>query len=234
MVQTNDKQWLNVARSFPYGTSQQSNTVVLIHDAFKPLSYWNDFMQPPKWEGVAMDTHVYQMFSVAVRLASGSSSLMLLILFNLRTTKWAMHSTSQPLADCNHRYPASTYGSLLENGRPLPMTVPNIWTVVALVRDTMAATQVPLGSGVAMGWLGKHRHLVQITRGSSDSTGKLRPSHTKKLKVGSNGHGRPRMRMSGRTKLAWPMDGSPRTRLTDSFPISANDVAHSLTLFIIH
>ncbi|TFK84199.1 glycoside hydrolase family 5 protein [Polyporus arcularius HHB13444] len=48
---------------FPYGTSQQSNTVVLLHDAFQPLSYWNGFQTAPNWQGVAMDTHIYQMFS---------------------------------------------------------------------------------------------------------------------------------------------------------------------------
>lgn len=48
---------------FPYGTSQQSNTVVLLHDAFQPLSYWQGFQTPPNWQGVAMDTHIYQMFS---------------------------------------------------------------------------------------------------------------------------------------------------------------------------
>ncbi|KAJ3489581.1 hypothetical protein NLI96_g2026 [Meripilus lineatus] len=48
---------------FPYGTSQQGNTVVLLHDAFQPLSYWNGFQTPPQWQGVAMDTHIYQMFS---------------------------------------------------------------------------------------------------------------------------------------------------------------------------
>ncbi|RPD82289.1 exo-beta-1,3-glucanase [Lentinus tigrinus ALCF2SS1-7] len=48
---------------FPYGTSQQSNTLVLLHDAFQPLSYWNGFQTPPNWQGVAMDTHIYQMFS---------------------------------------------------------------------------------------------------------------------------------------------------------------------------
>jgi hypothetical protein len=55
---------LNVLPSrYPFGSDQQSNTLVLIHDAFQPLSYWNNFMPPPKWEGVAMDTHIYQMFS---------------------------------------------------------------------------------------------------------------------------------------------------------------------------
>ncbi|ETW87145.1 glycoside hydrolase family 5 protein [Heterobasidion irregulare TC 32-1] len=48
---------------YPYGTSQQSNTVELIHDAFQPLSYWNGWERPPNFQGVAMDTHIYQMFS---------------------------------------------------------------------------------------------------------------------------------------------------------------------------
>ncbi|KAH8102402.1 exo-beta-1,3-glucanase [Cristinia sonorae] len=50
---------------FPFGTSQQSNTLVLLHDAFQPLSYWKGFQTPPQWQGVAMDTHIYQMFSQA-------------------------------------------------------------------------------------------------------------------------------------------------------------------------
>ena len=55
---------LNVLSSrYPFGTDQQSNTLVLIHDAFQPLSYWNNFMPSPKWEGVGMDTHTYQMFT---------------------------------------------------------------------------------------------------------------------------------------------------------------------------
>ncbi|EMD32559.1 glycoside hydrolase family 5 protein [Gelatoporia subvermispora B] len=48
---------------FPYGTSQESNTVVLLHDAFQPLSYWSGYQTPPNWQGVAMDTHIYQVFS---------------------------------------------------------------------------------------------------------------------------------------------------------------------------
>ncbi|PIL31368.1 hypothetical protein GSI_06067 [Ganoderma sinense ZZ0214-1] len=48
---------------FPYGTTEQSNTLVLLHDAFQPLSYWDGFQTPPAWQGVAMDTHIYQMFS---------------------------------------------------------------------------------------------------------------------------------------------------------------------------
>lgn len=49
---------------YPFGTSQRSDTVLVIHDAFKPLNYWQGFMHPPKWMGVMMDTHRYQIFSV--------------------------------------------------------------------------------------------------------------------------------------------------------------------------
>ncbi|KAF9531919.1 glycoside hydrolase family 5 protein [Crepidotus variabilis] len=49
---------------YPFGSSQQGNAVVLIHDAFQPLSYWNGFMQYPGFDGVMIDTHIYQMFSV--------------------------------------------------------------------------------------------------------------------------------------------------------------------------
>lgn len=50
---------------YPYGNSQESNTVVLLHDAFQPLSYWSGYMTAPDWQGVAMDTHIYQVFSQA-------------------------------------------------------------------------------------------------------------------------------------------------------------------------
>ncbi|KAE9390726.1 glycoside hydrolase family 5 protein [Gymnopus androsaceus JB14] len=50
---------------FPFGDSTESNTVVLLHDAFQPLSFWEGFQTPPGWQGVAMDTHIYQMFSQA-------------------------------------------------------------------------------------------------------------------------------------------------------------------------
>lgn len=53
--------------SYPYGSSKTSNTVELIHDAFQPLSYWDGFETYPGHDGVAMDTHIYQMFTVAVR-----------------------------------------------------------------------------------------------------------------------------------------------------------------------
>ena len=51
--------------SFPYGNGQTSNTVELIHDAFMNVSYWADFMPKPAYQGVAIDTHIYQVFSDA-------------------------------------------------------------------------------------------------------------------------------------------------------------------------
>ncbi|KAF8971705.1 glycoside hydrolase family 5 protein [Flammula alnicola] len=55
--------------------SNPSNTVVLIHDAFQPPSYWKDFMGPPLWDGVMMDTHVYQMFSQAENQRSNAEHI---------------------------------------------------------------------------------------------------------------------------------------------------------------
>ncbi|KAJ7897187.1 glycoside hydrolase family 5 protein [Mycena olivaceomarginata] len=65
--------WLSVIKQYwrdsydnirhPDGTSQSSNTLLLIHDAFQSLSYWNNFLEKPAYEGVAMDTHSYTIFS---------------------------------------------------------------------------------------------------------------------------------------------------------------------------
>ncbi|KAF5366224.1 hypothetical protein D9758_005708 [Tetrapyrgos nigripes] len=48
---------------YPYGTPKEGNVVAIYHDAFQPTSYWRDFMPSPQWQGVAMDTHIYQIFS---------------------------------------------------------------------------------------------------------------------------------------------------------------------------
>ncbi|KAG1820572.1 uncharacterized protein BJ212DRAFT_1553416 [Suillus subaureus] len=47
---------------YPYDSSTESNTVELIHDTFQSLSDWDGFMVDG-YNGVAMDTHIYQMFS---------------------------------------------------------------------------------------------------------------------------------------------------------------------------
>src|SRR5215471_5208517 len=48
---------------YPYGSDKQSNTVELIHDAFQPLDSWRNWQTPPDFDGVMMDTHIYQVFS---------------------------------------------------------------------------------------------------------------------------------------------------------------------------
>ncbi|KAI9453571.1 exo-beta-1,3-glucanase [Lactarius psammicola] len=55
--------WYDSYGKIRYPTGQRSNIVVLLHDAFQPLSYWNNFMPQQRYDGVAMDTHIYQMFT---------------------------------------------------------------------------------------------------------------------------------------------------------------------------
>ncbi|KAK7465452.1 hypothetical protein VKT23_005430 [Stygiomarasmius scandens] len=45
--------------------SSHPNGKVLIHDAFQPLDSWQGFMTPPDFQNVAMDKHIYQVFSDA-------------------------------------------------------------------------------------------------------------------------------------------------------------------------
>jgi len=45
--------------------ASSANTLQLIHDAFEPLGFWNGWERPPQYQGVALDTHMYQMFSDA-------------------------------------------------------------------------------------------------------------------------------------------------------------------------
>ncbi|KAG2336477.1 hypothetical protein BDR05DRAFT_1005832 [Suillus weaverae] len=47
---------------YPYDSSTESNTVELIHDMFQSLSDWDGFIVNG-YDGVTMDTHIYQMFS---------------------------------------------------------------------------------------------------------------------------------------------------------------------------
>ncbi|KZW00959.1 exo-beta-1,3-glucanase [Exidia glandulosa HHB12029] len=61
---------------FPFGNSTQGNTVLMIHDAFQPLSYWNGFMGTSTGrQGVAIDTHIYQMFSNALVAMNNSQHI---------------------------------------------------------------------------------------------------------------------------------------------------------------
>jgi hypothetical protein len=60
-----------------YPTSQSTNLLLLIDDAFQPLTYWNNLMPITGYQGVAMDTHIYQMFTDQV-----CSPIMSLDVFN--------------------------------------------------------------------------------------------------------------------------------------------------------
>lgn len=62
------KQNFNVSlqRTESFSRKHAPETVELIHDAFQPLDYWSDFMTGSNFTGVAIDTHIYQMFSVDV------------------------------------------------------------------------------------------------------------------------------------------------------------------------
>ncbi|KAF5323382.1 hypothetical protein D9611_005595 [Ephemerocybe angulata] len=60
---------------YPYGSDRQSNTIVMIHDAFQGLPYWNGFMQKPDFHGVFIDTHRYQIFSTSEVQLSNSQHI---------------------------------------------------------------------------------------------------------------------------------------------------------------
>ncbi|KJA13867.1 glycoside hydrolase family 5 protein [Hypholoma sublateritium FD-334 SS-4] len=42
---------------------KRSDFMVMLHDGFQRLSYWDKFMPSSEYEGVMMDTHIYQMFN---------------------------------------------------------------------------------------------------------------------------------------------------------------------------
>ncbi|EJD00408.1 exo-beta-1,3-glucanase [Fomitiporia mediterranea MF3/22] len=55
--------WLSSYDTIRHPQKGPSDRIVLIHDAFMNSSYWGDFMTPPKYSNVVMDTHQYQIFS---------------------------------------------------------------------------------------------------------------------------------------------------------------------------
>lgn len=59
-----EQYWHDSYESIRYPSeNQKSNLVQVIHDAFQSLSQWDGFEAPPAFQGVMMDTHIYQMFS---------------------------------------------------------------------------------------------------------------------------------------------------------------------------
>ncbi|KAF8215877.1 glycoside hydrolase family 5 protein [Mycena galopus ATCC 62051] len=59
---------------FPYGTSQQSNTVVLLHDAFQPLSYWSGLYTYPNYQGVAVSAQLLLVIQQTQRFGKDGHS----------------------------------------------------------------------------------------------------------------------------------------------------------------
>jgi hypothetical protein len=83
----------------------------MIHDAFQPLSYWNNFMPSPNWQGVLIDTHIYQMFSVAVSC--------LLITTDSSRSSSVYTFTGQPKDQCSAHLSRMRAGKLAHRLSPL-------------------------------------------------------------------------------------------------------------------
>ncbi|KJA28398.1 glycoside hydrolase family 5 protein [Hypholoma sublateritium FD-334 SS-4] len=51
---------------YPSGeNASETDLIMMMHDAFMGVDYWDGFLQPPQHKGVVLDTHIYQMFSDA-------------------------------------------------------------------------------------------------------------------------------------------------------------------------
>lgn len=51
------------AARWPFGNDSKSGLLLVISDGFQPLSSWNNYMQEPQYESVAVDNHHYQVFN---------------------------------------------------------------------------------------------------------------------------------------------------------------------------
>ncbi|WVO13485.1 hypothetical protein L204_101105 [Cryptococcus depauperatus] len=65
LLQTARQYWYDAykAARYPFGTTDKSGLVLVLHDGFQPLSTFNGFMELPEYEDVVMDTHNYQVFN---------------------------------------------------------------------------------------------------------------------------------------------------------------------------
>jgi hypothetical protein len=195
--------------SFPFGNSQQSNLVVMIHNAFQPLSYWNGFMSPPHWEGVILDTHLYQVFSMGVRLKwVYFSPRGLHFRQYVRTIKWLMQNTSRWPAVLDRRSNLLPSGLSLANGRLRRTIAPSTSTVVESVQDMMGHFLDQPSLEVVITSLGMHLLLVQPIRLFWGNIGRRKPYRMRMVvKDGFNGRGKQRTQTSGHIKLDWHMVG---------------------------
>jgi len=155
----------------PYGTSQESNTVVMIHDAFQPISYWDNFMPSPQWDGVILDTHIYQMFSVAVSTYLQHGSYVS-GLFDYRRIRGAMNNISRKPVTENVISPYLACWPLLESGPQQPTTVPNTLTVGVLALAMTEVTLAPPALAVALASPEMRRHSAKNTKISYENIGK--------------------------------------------------------------
>ena len=88
----------------------------MIHDAFQPISFWNGFMPPPNFQGVILDTHIYQMFSVAVSRGFATDFL------SLADLRAGPDIQGNQLSNAQHISTACGQGSSLSSS--------SLWTVV--------------------------------------------------------------------------------------------------------
>lgn len=181
----------------------------MIHDAFQPLSFWNGFMQPPHWEGVLLDTHVYQMFSDAVSLCFVLAFLG--VNDFLRKITNQTNNISSLLVVLDLDYPLPPYGPLSGSGLLRPTTAQSISMGVASVPVTMVHSPVQRVSEAALVLRVKPQPSVRATRASFDNSGKPRSPHTNKDRVGFSGLGKLKSQMNGHIKLDWLMVGFRRT-----------------------
>ncbi|ORX38488.1 putative cellulase [Kockovaella imperatae] len=47
---------------YPFGNSDESGLVVVLHDAFQAPSYFDNYMPSPQWQDVILDHHTYTIF----------------------------------------------------------------------------------------------------------------------------------------------------------------------------
>jgi len=121
--------WYDSYWNIRYPTGQQSNIVVLIHDAFQSLSYWNDFMPHDQYTGVAMDTHIYQMFTDEVskdnqgHIQSACGNAGLLIDYNQNNLWTIVGEWTPAMTDCakylNGRGVGARYDGSISQGAPI-------------------------------------------------------------------------------------------------------------------
>ena len=177
-----DNFYLIITTSSPSGTSEPTNTIVMIHDAFQPLSYWQGFMPYPKWDGVILDTHIYEMFSVQVSISYAG---------------WYCEVTvyqGNKMSDQEHIQSACSHAS--------DLTSAPLWVVVG--EWTPAANDCAKlhASTAVMVWQAKDPHSLRAIRISWGSIGKHRWLLLRRDKDGCNGLGRRNKLTSGVTRQA--------------------------------